>query len=364
MQGVNSASLVRRAALGAAAGVLGTAALLVTATPGLADVPGSKTTGNADPSGGLSAAVSISYVQTGGGAGSHGHSLGSSDVGWTPPPCWIGPIAGPKEFKAMVEKSVSDTDSYPGQPNYAMEAMDEYRRHYADGYTWDGGGEGYKDFNVDQEGKGAFWGPVENPDSKSPDRFNCNGTLPFWVVNGQRPPAGTPNVITTEMLARLAFAHTTVPGVTIETNPAGTQTVNLATWVTLRENYTPVTVRATLNVPGGAPMWAETTATPTSVHLDPGTQYADVHPSSGQCPIGAGGQVGAKYRPGDTGDPPCGVTYLRSTQNTGPYDLNVTATWQVTWQGSDGAANTPPLPDGVITQDHPVAVQEIQTVNR
>lgn len=358
MQGVRSASVLRRAVLAAAA------AVLVTAAPSVAAPPGSKSSGSADSGGGINASVSITYTQTGGSSGSGSHPLGSSNVDWTPPPCWIGPIAGPKEFKAMVEKAVKDTDSYPGQPSYAMEAMDEYQRHYSEGYTWDGGGEGYKDFNVDQEGKGAFWGPVENPNSDSPDRFNCNSTLPFWVPNGQRPPAGTPNVITTQMLAQLAFAHTRVPGVTIETNPKGTQTVNLSTWVHLTENYSPVSVRATLAVPGAAPMWAETTATPSSVHIDPGTQDADVHPSSGECPIGANGQVGAEYHAGDTGTPPCGVTYLRSTQSTGPYNLNVTATWKVTWRGSDGAANNPALPDGVITQDHPVTVQEIQTVNR
>lgn len=357
MRGVRTASLIRNAGLGAAAVVL------VTATPGFADVPGGKTSGSSS-GGGLNASVSISYTQTGGSSGSSGHSLGSSNVSWTPPPCWIGPIAGPKEFKAMVEKAVSDTDNYPGQANYAMEAMDEYQRHYSDNYTWDGGGKGYKDFNVDQEGKGAFWGPVENPDSNSPDRFNCNSTLPFWVPNGQRPPAGTANVITTQMLAQLAFAHTQVPGVTIEMNPRGTQTVNLATWVDLTENYTPVSVRATINIPGAPAMWAETTATPSSVRIDPGTKDADVYPASGECPIGSGGQVGEPYHTGATGNPPCGVTYRHSTQGTGAYDLNVTATWKVTWRGSDGAANNPALPDGVITNDRQVTVQEIQTVNR
>lgn len=356
MQGVNTASVLRRAALIAAA------AALVTSAPSWADVPGGKTTGGSGP-GGLTAGVQVTYKTVSGSPGTSGHSLGSSNVSWTPPPCWIGPIAGPKEFKAMVDKAVSDTDNYPGQANYAMEAMDEYRRHYSDNYTWSGGGDGYKDFNVDQEGKGAFWGPVENPESDSPDRFNCNSTLPFWVPNGQRPPAGTPNVITTAMLAQMAFAHTQVPGVTIETSPVATQTVNVPTWVHLQENYTPVKVRAELDVPGGQALWAETTATPTSVHIDPGTSYADVFPGTGECPIGADGQVGAKHPAGDNGNPPCGVTYLHSTQSSGAYQLNVTATWKVTWQGSDGAT-TPGLPDGIINQARAVTVQEIQTVNR
>lgn len=85
---------------------------------------------------------------------------------------------------------------------------------------------------------------MTNPNSDSPKRFDCNGTLPFWVPNSRRPPAGTPIVITTEMLARLAFAHTQVPGVDIRTNPTGTQTVNLPTWVTLNQNYAPAIRRA------------------------------------------------------------------------------------------------------------------------
>ncbi|MFJ1583126.1 hypothetical protein ACIOC1_07420 [Streptomyces sp. NPDC088197] len=357
---------LRRAALGAATAILVTAATATVAAPAFADVPGGKTSGSGDDKGNLSAGVQVTYPTDTSTKGSGGHSLGAADnVTWTPPPCWIGPVAGPAEFKKMVEKQVKETNEYPGQANYAMQAMDEYKKHYSEGRTWSGNGEkAYKNFNLDQQGKGAFWGPVTNPNSDSPDRFDCNGTLPFWVPNGQRPPAGTPNVITTEMLARLAFAHTKVPGVDIRTNPVGTQTVNLPTWVTLNENYAPVTVRAELNIPGAQAMWAETTATPTSVHIDPGTSDATVYPSSAECPIGKGGQVGAPYTEGATGNPPCGVTYRRSTQSTGAYDLNVTATWKVSWRGSDGAADNPPLPNGVITQDHPVTVQEIQTVNR
>lgn len=354
---MKNASLLSRAAL------LAVAAVVVAAAPSFADVPGGKATGTGDGNGGIGAGVHVSYSTTGNSGGTSTHPLGSANVTWTPPPCWIAPIAGPQEFKKMLLNSVKETDAYPGQANYAMQAMEELRRHYAENYTWDGGGKGYKDFNVDQEGKGAFWGPVENPDSDSPERFNCNSTLPFWVPNGQRPPAGTPNVITTEMLSKLAFAHTTVPGVTIVTSPAATQTVNFDTWVSLKEAYTPVTVRASLNIPGAASIWAETTATPTSVRISPGTQFATVHPGNGECAIGAGGQVGTPYTKGATGAPPCGVTYLHSTQNSPGYQLNVTATWAVTWRGSDGAT-TPALPDGVIKDGRTITVQEIEAVNR
>ncbi|MCL2734258.1 MAG: hypothetical protein FWE15_30115, partial [Actinomycetia bacterium] len=213
--------------------VLAGVAVVAAAGTAFANGDVSKTTSGSSNNGDLGAQVKGVTITSSSKAGSSAKPLSSSDVSWTPPPCWIGPIGGPAEFKKMVEKQVKDTDSYPGQANYAMEAMDEYRRHYEEGYTWQGGGDGYKNFNLDQEGKGQFWGPFENPASDSIHKFDCNSTLPMWVPNGQQPPAGTPNVITTAMLAKIAAAHTQVPGVSIETNPRGTQTVNLPTWVKL-----------------------------------------------------------------------------------------------------------------------------------
>jgi len=140
------------------------------------------------------------------------------------------------------------------------------------------------------------------------------------------------------------------------------QTVNAPTWVTLAEKYTPVKVRASVDLGGGQEVWAETTATPQSVHIEPGTQDATVHPASGDCPIRADGTVGAAYSGDPTAEPPCGVTYLRSTYATGPFELNVAATWQVSWIGSGGTADT--LPDGRMQQPRQVTVQEIQTINR
>ncbi|BBA99934.1 putative secreted protein [Actinacidiphila reveromycinica] len=345
--------------------VLAAVVVLAAATPGHAYTDTSKTsqqTSGGSGNGVLTAgagAVTISYPS--GSTGST-HTIASVDVNWTPPACWIGPIADPVTFKKDVLAGVKATN-VPGQANYALEAMDQYKQHYDSGYTWDGSGKGYKDFNVDQEGKGMFWGAVENPDAPdSLDKFSCNSTIPFFVPNGQRPPAGTPNVITPEMLSKLAYAHTKVPGVTIETNPVDTQTVNLPTWVRLEEKYTPVKVRASVDLGGGQQIWAETTARPTSVHIDPGTSDATVYPASGDCPIAADGTVGADYDGDAAADPPCGVTYLKSTGATGSFDLDVTATWSVGWTGSDGTGGT--LPDGRIEQPRQVTVQEIQSVNR
>jgi hypothetical protein len=336
--------------------------VLAAAGPGFAYTGPSKTsTEGGSGSGGLSAQVRYTVV-SGGQQDGGGTSLGSSDATWTPPPCWIGPIGDPETFKKQVLQGVADTN-VPGQANYALEAMQEYQQHYEDGRTWEGSGEGYTNFNLDKQGQGRFWGPVMNEDSDSPARFDCNSTLPFWVDNGELPPPGTPHVITTAMLSRLAYAHTLVPGVTVRTSPAGTQTVNLPTWVRLEQSYGDVVVRASLDLGGGAQMWAQTTAKAAPVHLDPGEDDATRYPASGDCPVAADGTVGAGYNGDPKALPPCGVTYRRSTTGRQPYRLDVTATWHVTWQGSDGAGGT--LPDGVVhNPPQAMPVQEIQSVTR
>ncbi|MDT0347896.1 hypothetical protein RM590_35865, partial [Streptomyces sp. DSM 44938] len=58
--------------------------------------------------------------------------------------------------------------------------------------------------------------------------------------------------------------------------------------------------------------------------------------------------------------PPCGVTFLRATQDAGAYPLTASLTWEITWEGSDGAGGV--LPDGVFETTYDVTVEEIQTI--
>ncbi|MFG1809361.1 hypothetical protein [Streptomyces sp. NPDC049040] len=363
MQGLTTAGRPRRGLSITGAFTVASALVLAAAAPGHADTTTSKSTETGGNDGGaLSAGVTYTYP-SGKSTGSATVPLGSSDVSWTPPPCWIGPVGDPETFKKKLLQSVKDTN-VPGQANYALEAMQELQQHYEEGRTWAASGDGYKDFNLDKQGKGQFWGPVMNPDSDSPERFDCNSTLPFWVDNGKLPPPGTQNVITAEMLSRLAYARTRVPGVTVVTSPVTTQTVNLPTWLQLTQKYTRVQVRASIDIGGGQEIWAQTTADPANVHIDPGTGDATLHPASGDCPVAADGSVGSAYNGDPAAVPPCGMTYRRSTAATGPYRLDVTATWHVTWVGSDGGG-THPLPDGVVhnpAQD--LTVREIQSVVR
>jgi enoyl reductase len=322
--------------------------------------PKTSNSGTSDSKGNLDArAGGVSITYPGRSTGGSTKPLTSVDANWSPPPCWFGPKYTPAQFKA--EYTANFNKELPDVHGTFRSAMGMDMAHYKDGLDYPGGDKGYKDFNSAQAGKGMWWDVTVNPDASVIDQMDCNDQGVEWVPNGQLPPTGTLHVITPEMLSKLAYAHTQVQGVTIDTNPTGTQTVNLSTWVTLEEKYTTVKVRASVDLGGGREIWAETSAQPQSVHIDAGTPEATVFPASGDCAIKADGTVGAAYSGDAAADPPCGVTYRHSTAGQDPYQLNVTVNWKVSWTGSGGGPFA--LPDGRVDDPHPVTVREIQTIN-
>ncbi|MGP3951636.1 hypothetical protein [Streptomyces sp. 7N604] len=220
-------------------------------------------------------------------------------------------------------------------------------------------GKPYKNFNIAKEGKGMWWIGVQNPKMKKDPRSTQCDKPWFWVDKGTAPDV--PEAISPKLLAQLAYQETQVPEVDVSMNPEGRQTVNLPTWMWLDvAKFKPVSVTASLP---GTGLWATTTATPTSLHIEPGTEEAEVFPRSGNCLIGKGGSIGTPYSADKKNQtPPCGITYLRSTANTGPHELNATLTWKITWKGSNGQGGE--LPDGTFGTATDVTVQEVQAVNR
>ncbi len=200
---------------------------------------------------------------------------------------------------------------------------------------------------------------MPNPDRMSdPAATSCDAPT-FWVDKGK--PAPVANAITPQILAQLAYGKVRVPGTTVTLNPAGRQTVNLNTWAWLdKATFKPVSVTASVPALG---IFATTTATPTALHLEPGTQDANVYPASGACPINANGSIGTPYKTADGNNiPPCGVTYLHATTGGAPYSLRATITWRIRWTGSGGTGGN--LPDGTFGTTVPVTVQEVQSVVR
>jgi hypothetical protein len=308
---------------------------------------------------GIYAAARIQYsgsVAKNGGTG----NMASSDVNWAPPPCWYAPYLGAKDFKKKMSKNIDGQLSTPGMGGTAGAALGELQRHYEDGYGWTDT-PGYKDYNVEKDGKGMFWAAVENP--SEPDilkRSSCNG-IPFWVDNGEAPPARYEEALTPEILAALAYQHIELPDTKVTLAPKAVTKVNLPTWVWLdKAVFDEVKATAAVNVPGFN-IQATTTAKPMSLKLEPGTSDADTYPASGECTINADGSIGEPYAKGKAGHtPPCGLKYLRSSGD-GTFKLKATITWQVSWTGTGGAGGD--LPNGTFGSTQDITVQEIQAVN-
>ncbi|MEU5833408.1 hypothetical protein ABZ820_06940 [Streptomyces diacarni] len=299
----------------------------------------------------------ITYSGSGSGDGSGGGGNLSVPAGsnWSPPPCWYAPTYSPKELKAKLEDSpFSVTGRSPNNGGNKQETDSAIWERYTEGK--------YEDFNLDKQGEGSFWAAVPNPNEPDAAKAQSCTELPFWVKNGEQPEVE--NAISPKILSALAYERIQVPDTEVELNPKDRQTVNLPTWVWLdKGTYRPLSVTASVDLGGGAKISATTTVKPESLALSAGTEDARLHPGSGECPVGEDGGIGSPYEKGSgKKTPPCGVTYLRATQDGGGYPLKATLTWDASWEGTGGAGDDE-LPDGRFGDTRNVTVQEIQSIN-
>ncbi|WP_257155727.1 hypothetical protein [Streptomyces sp. Ru87] len=286
--------------------------------------------------------------QSGGGSGGSSGSVTSVDPNWTPPPCWYEPALTPKQLQDAVEGMDRRSEVIPVTATLSW-GHDLMKENYQDG----------RNFNIEKQGEGMWWRSVNNPNNNDPAAvFDCEETM-FWVDAGEVPDV--PHALTPEILAEYAYNSVKVPETRVEMNPDGDQTVNLPTWIWLDEaKFEPVTVRAELP---GSGLWAETTAKPVGLHIDPGTKDAETFPASGDCPANGDGSIGAPYTKSKAEkNPPCGIRYLRSTAGSGSHALEATLTWEMSWEGSGGTGGD--LPDGTFGTTIDVTVQEVQAINR
>ncbi|MEU6192865.1 hypothetical protein [Streptomyces sp. NPDC047061] len=296
--------------------------------------------------------AAVSYDTSKNGSGSSVGHVSATGTTWTPPACWLAPRWTAKQFAKETESEYKDVTTDPNQPNYAKNATSQFRDMYKDGE--------YKNYNLDKQDDGMWWGAVENPNAPILERTACNSTLPFWVENGETPKVK--NAISPEILAGLAYEQIKVPGTEVTLAPSGTTKVNLATWAWLdKGDFKPVSVTASITAPG-LNLQATTVAKPVSLKLQPGTEDAETYPASGECAINDDDSIGEPYETGKAGKtPPCGIKYLRSSAG-GTYKLQATVTWEITWTGTGGTSGD--LPDGTFGNDQDVRVQEAQAVNR
>jgi len=309
---------------------------------------------------GIFAAAQIRYSGAVAKDGSSGN-VTSSDVNWTPPPCWYAPYLGAKDFKEKMSKDLESAKNAPGMTGTPGAAIGEVERHYEDEYGWTDT-PGYQDYNVENDGKGMFWAGVENPNEPDPLKRSSCTDLPFWVDNGEAPPPQYEEAINPQMLAALAYQHMQLPDTKVTLAPEANTKVNLPTWAWLDEAvFDEVQATAAINVPGFN-IQATTTAKPVSLKLEPGTEDAETYPAFGECEINDDDSIGEPYAKGKSDEtPPCGIRYLRSSGD-GTFKLRATITWDITWTGTGGAGGD--LPDGTFGNDQAVTVQEIQSVNR
>ncbi|WP_347612598.1 hypothetical protein [Streptomyces sp. B22F1] len=294
------------------------------------------------------AGAKVSYSPSKGNAGDGGGAL--TPVGdWSPPACWYAPKwtaeeAAQTRFDGMVDLS----------PQHDPDTAKAMKGKYIDGK--------HGPFNVEKNDQGYWWGVYKDPNqSDSPDVLDC-AVMPFWVDDGDDPPAEIENTINPEILAQLAYQQIRIPEAAPTLQPdASRQVVNLPTWVSLDDaSFQPVSVTASVDVLG---ISATTTATPGSLHVDSGTEDALTFPESGECPLNDDGSVGQRRPAGAEGAPPCGVQYLRSSEATGPYAFQGTVTWDVSWTGTHNPEPTD-LPSGTFGSTQDVTVKEIQSVVR
>ncbi|WP_399028437.1 hypothetical protein [Streptomyces sp. 15-116A] len=303
----------------------------------------------------LMASVSQSRItikhSDGGTAQASTGELASVDPNWEPPACWYEPVMTPEQLKAGVER-LKKTGGLGAVNAHLFWNSDLFVDQYEKAKAEDG----YKNYNLGKDG--MFWRSVVRPGHEEDIRaWDCDRVM-FWQNAGTIPD--DPNAPTPDVLAAYAYDKIRVPDTEIELKPAARSTVNLPTWVWLdKGTFKEVTVRAELPNTG---LWAETTAKPVALHLDPGTDDAETYPASGDCTINDDGSIGTPYTKGDADKtPPCGIRYLRASEGK-PYQLKASITWQISWEGTDGA--TGDLPHGTFETTQDMNVQEIQSVNR
>ncbi|MEU6769633.1 hypothetical protein ABZ916_44815 [Streptomyces sp. NPDC046853] len=265
---------------------------------------------------------------------------------WTPPPCYYAPALTPAQLQKKLEP-IWEAESTGSEWDLSQ------RNRYVNG-------EPYKDFNKEKTGDGYWWDSfIPEGGAGVPGALDCQKPY-FWVDKGDPPPADTPEAVTPEILAQLAYAEIRVPDTEVTLAPAETTKVNLPTWAWLDEtDFKPVSVTASVPVLN---IEATATAEPVSLKIDPGTKDAETYPASGACPI-KDGKIGEPYAKGKSKeDPPCGVKYLRSSGD-GSYPLKATITWKISWTGT-GVNEPQNLPDGEFGADQQVVVEEVQSINR
>ncbi|WP_344570734.1 hypothetical protein [Streptomyces axinellae] len=305
----------------------------------------------------------VKKVVVEGDKGGGAEALTPRDSNWEAPACWYEPTMSPKEVKALMkkyepekrEKKKESGGLIPGDSGDLVNALQRQSESIMKGYFQT---DKYKNYNMAKQGKGMFWEGVRNPEKVDDPKSDDCTQQAIWVDKGDTPDV--PNPVSPKVLAESVYDSLPIPDTDVSLNPEGRQTVNLKTWAWLdKAKFKPVKVGVSLP---GTGLWAETTAEPYALTLEPGTDQAETFPAGAKCVV-EDGRIGAPYTKGKAKQtPPCGLTYLKATPGGQSYELKATLIWKVSWKGTGGAGAE--LPQGEYGEGRSVRVREVQSIVR
>jgi enoyl reductase len=265
-------------------------------------------------------------------------TVSSQSVG-AHPPCWYEPSwTGP------------DRADYYDSGQAARDA-----RHHDDPQLADKPA-GYADHKNDGPDKGMFWSAICSSAYWNTDDIHAFTTFAeqwinqhqtIWVPNGA-PNPNTQIVIPPRVLMQIArnALHPGAPE--LEVNPQADSVVNLPTWVWATDD-TFVQIQATAAFNGN---WATVIARPGGLRLS----------TDGPADVDSTCSGGGKPWTKGAADSDCTVTFRKSTAGSGEYVISASIDWQVHWEGSGGENEALPPPPNAPIGEHPVQVDEVQTV--
>jgi enoyl reductase len=290
---------------------------------------------------------------------------GTSNSGggdYQPPQCWWGPEFDPQgladdigqlEGGSADDTYVTLTDEYA----HGGTGMTDFTAGYksTDGPPWEL-------FNVGATPPGEWWGLIWSDTITEQGIEDCtaidNKHSPedwYWVPDQTAAPdPGDAPVLDPYELALYIEGKVNIQSLPIQTSPSlatTDATVGLPTWVWADDANTTVTDDI-CTAPQYGNICVTMTATAQSFTVTSNDSGAQIF---GPCTRNAGGDIGTPYKDGDTGNPPCGVTFSQP----GNWNLDMLTTWNIAITYAGGELDQQIQTDTAV----PATVQEVQAIN-
>jgi hypothetical protein len=292
---------------------------------------------------------------------------GTSNSGggnYQPPQCWWAPEFDPQGLAddiGQLEGGSADDTYVALTGEYAAGGTGA---PYTDGYNADQGPP-WERFNVDApepSKPGKWWGLIWSDTITEQGIEDCTAIdtkyFPkdwYWVspdADGDIPTDAPP--LSPRELALYVEGKVNIQSLPIQTSPSLATThatVGLPTWAWADAANTTITADI-CTAPQYGNICVNMTATAQNFTVTTDDTGAQIF---GPCERGAGDDIGTPYKNGDTGNPPCGVTFSQP----GNWNLNMLTTWNIAITYVGGGLNQQIQTDTALA----ATVQEVQAIN-